>query len=70
MDQDEFLTIAEMTWVADPAFSVRKEVKKHDISDWYLVITNVTPKHAGLYECQITASAGYFKHVQLNVVGG
>ncbi|XP_025077523.1 zwei Ig domain protein zig-8-like isoform X2 [Pomacea canaliculata] len=69
VDQDEFLTIAEMTWVADPAFSVRKEVKKHDISDWYLVITNVTPKHAGLYECQITASAGYFKHVQLNVVG-
>ncbi|KAK7477679.1 hypothetical protein BaRGS_00031063, partial [Batillaria attramentaria] len=69
VDEDEFLTIAELVWTDDSSYHVENALLKDDVSEWNLVIVKVRPQHAGMYECQITASAGYFKHIQLNVVG-
>ena len=69
VDGDEFLTIGDLVWADKSVFSVTHVVQKGDVSDWNLVIQKVKATHAGLYECQITATAGYFRHIQLNVVG-
>ncbi|XP_070205674.1 kin of IRRE-like protein 2 [Littorina saxatilis] len=69
VDGDEFLTIADLSWAEDTAFSVQNEKLKGDVSEWNLVIDKVTPLHAGMYECQITARGGYIRHIRLNVVG-
>lgn len=69
-EDDDFLTIGEMTWTADKEeFYVKQELLKNDVSNWNLVINKVKPVHAGMYECQITSNVGFFRHVQLNVVG-
>ena len=71
MDVDEFLAIGEFLLVDDlrQAFSVKRANRGRDISDWNLTIYRVTPPHAGVYECQITSTEGFVKHVRLNVVG-
>ena len=69
VDGDEFLAIGDLIWAEEKTFAVHHQLQKGDISEWNLVIYKVMPHHAGMYECQITATAGYFKHIQLNVVG-
>ncbi|KAK6179596.1 hypothetical protein SNE40_011917 [Patella caerulea] len=39
------------------------------VSDWNLLIKNVKPSDAGLYECKITATTILKRTVQLNVIG-
>lgn len=63
---DDFaLTYGEMVFVSDPDFSI-DHLPLRD--EWNLVISNVQPKHAGLYECQISTKEDLRKYVQLNVL--
>lgn len=40
-----------------------------DSSTWDLLIKNVKPHHAGVYECQVTANHLIAQYVTLNVIG-
>ncbi|XP_060566299.1 immunoglobulin superfamily DCC subclass member 3-like isoform X5 [Ruditapes philippinarum] len=59
------LTYGEMVFVSDPDFDV-DHLPHRD--EWNLIISNVQPLHAGLYECQISTKEDLRKYVQLNVL--
>ena len=61
------LTIGTMTFVDDPRFEVA-HIDESD--DWNLMISNVTTKDTGAYECQISATDRELrKEVYLHVKG-
>ena len=66
VDNEHVLTFGELVWVSDEDISV-DHLQHRD--EWNLVISNVQPHHAGLYECQISTKEDLRKYVQLNVKG-
>ncbi|XP_041373041.1 leucine-rich repeats and immunoglobulin-like domains protein 1 isoform X2 [Gigantopelta aegis] len=69
MGEDHFLTIGTFTWVRDKRFIVEHKMHENHISDWNLLIRNVTKEYSGIYECQITTAKKISRHIHLNVVG-
>ncbi|ESO88169.1 hypothetical protein LOTGIDRAFT_165912 [Lottia gigantea] len=67
--EDFFTTIGRLTWVKKDNIMIGYNQKTPEISDWNLLIKNVKPEDAGLYECQITATEIMKRTVQLNVIG-
>ena len=60
------ITIGEYVFDSDPSYSV---LHSHHSSEWHLLIRNVQKRHAGIYECQISASVDLRRNVTLTVVG-
>lgn len=58
-----------MTFSQDDEMSVDHSQLTRDSSTWDLLIKNVKPHHAGVYECQVTANHLIAQYVTLNVVG-
>ena len=69
VDTDKFLTIGEIPWSPEDDLEVHHVQHNEDLDDWTLILPKVKKTDAGLYECQLTASAGFHTLVQLNVVG-
>ncbi|XP_048259729.1 hemicentin-2-like isoform X1 [Haliotis rufescens] len=69
VDKGHMTTIGTMTWVKDRSITVDHIEKSEEVSDWNLMIKNVQPLHAGMYECQITTPEKLRRKVQLNVFG-
>ncbi|KAK3770501.1 hypothetical protein RRG08_004212 [Elysia crispata] len=69
VDSDKFLTIGENPWSPEDDLEVQHVHHTEELSDWTLVLRKVKKSDAGLYECQLTASAGFHTFVRLNVVG-
>ncbi|KAK6188503.1 hypothetical protein SNE40_004666 [Patella caerulea] len=69
VEEDEYLTVGKTTWKADEALRINHEYKDNEVTSWDLRIVKVRPDHAGVYECQITSTTEYLRHVVLNVVG-
>lgn len=69
VDKGYMTTIGTMTWVKDRSITVDHIEKSEEVSDWNLMIKNVQPLHAGMYECQITTPEKLRRKVQLNVFG-
>ncbi|XP_050403469.1 uncharacterized protein LOC126819470 isoform X2 [Patella vulgata] len=68
--EDFFTTIGRLTWVKNDNIMVEHIQKTPEtVSDWNLLIKNVKPSDAGLYECKITATTILKRTVQLNVIG-
>lgn len=62
------LTIGQTTFVPAGDISVDYNKLSDTTSQWNLMIKNVKPKHAGVYECQISSKVIYTHHVALNVL--
>lgn len=62
---EHVLTFGNMVFVDDPDISVDHMPHR---DEWNLVISNVQPHHAGVYECQISTKEDLRKYVQLNVL--
>ena len=63
------LTIGEMSFSQDDEMSIDHSQITKSSSTWDLLIKNVKPRHAGMYECQISANHLIAHYVTLNVVG-
>lgn len=59
------LTVGTFTFISDKSYSVHRQSEKNE---WNLIIKNVQPKHAGLYECHISTKDEQKFNVFLNVV--
>lgn len=59
------LTVGTFTFISDKSYSVHRNTEKNE---WNLIIKNVQPKHAGLYECHISTKEEQKFNVFLNVV--
>ncbi|CAI9731002.1 hemicentin-2 isoform X2 [Octopus vulgaris] len=57
------LTIGAYTFIEDPSLTVERSGQ----TQWNLLIKNVQPHHAGLYECQVSAQEKLIHIVQLRV---
>lgn len=69
MKEEYPLTIGDMTFFQDEEMSVDHSRLTRDSSSWDLLIKNVKPHHAGVYECQVTANYLIAHYVTLNVIG-
>lgn len=58
-----------MTFSQNDEMSVDHSQLTRDSSSWDLLIKNVKPRHAGIYECQVTANHLIAHYVTLNVIG-
>ncbi|KAH3741662.1 hypothetical protein DPMN_048387 [Dreissena polymorpha] len=67
-NEDYPLTIGEMSFSQDDEMSIDHSQITKTSSTWDLLIKNVKPKHAGMYECQISANHLIAHYVSLNVV--
>lgn len=62
------LTIGIKTFTPAREISINHAVISPTESKWNLLIKNVQPKHAGVYECQISSTGIYAHYVALNVL--
>ncbi|XP_052828029.1 uncharacterized protein LOC106868246 [Octopus bimaculoides] len=60
------ITVGTFTFISDKSYSIQRQIEKNE---WNLVIKNVQPKHAGLYECHISSKEKQKFNVYLNVIG-
>ena len=68
--QDVPLTIGEMRFAPEATeLSIDHSKMSLSSSTWDLLIKNVQFKHAGVYECQVTANHRIAQNVILNVLG-
>ncbi|KAH3741669.1 obscurin-like isoform X2 [Dreissena polymorpha] len=67
-NDDYPLTIGEMSFSQDDEMSIDHSQITKTSSTWDLLIKNVKPRHAGMYECQISANHLIAHYVTLNVV--
>lgn len=58
------LTIGVYTFIEDPSLTIERNERRNQ---WNLLIRNVQPHHAGLYECQVSAQEKLIHIVQLRV---
>lgn len=65
VNENHVLTYGEMVFVGDPDISIEHLPHREE---WNLIIKNVQPEHAGLYECQISTKEDLRKYVQLNIL--
>ena len=63
------LTIGPTTFTPAGDISVAYNKLSDTVSQWNLMIKNVRPRHAGVYECQISSRGIYTHYVALNVLG-
>ena len=63
------LTIGTAVFSPSQDISVDHAPLANKQSKWNLLIKNVQMKHAGVYECQISATGIYTHYVALNVLG-
>lgn len=66
--QENPLTIGEKTFTPEKEISVAHEQISTSESKWNLLIKNVQPHHAGVYECAISSIGTYTHYVALNVL--
>lgn len=59
------LTVGKLIFVSDPEYSIQHIPYK---DEWNLIIDKIKPKHAGIYECQISTKENFNRNVQLNVI--
>lgn len=57
------LTVGTEQFADDPHITV-----SHRVNNWNLVIKNVQPRHAGVYECQVSSVHQLIRHIMLRVV--
>lgn len=62
------LTLGTATFTPASEYSVNHAQISPVESKWNLLIKNVQPKHAGVYECQISSTGIYTHYVALNVL--
>lgn len=62
------LTIGPTTFTPAGDISVAYNKLSDTVSQWNLMIKNVRPRHAGVYECQISSRGIYTHYVALNVL--
>lgn len=58
------LTVGREKFADDPYIGV-----SHQATNWNLIIRNVQPRHAGVYECQVSSVHQLIRHIMLRVVG-
>ena len=58
-----------MTFSPDDEMSIVHSELSRSSSTWDLHIKEVKPKHAGVYECQVSANHLIAQYVSLNVIG-
>ena len=63
------LTIGEDIFTPDKSISIFHEEIDEMETHWDLWINEVQPKHAGIYECSISATDNYTLNITLNVLG-
>ncbi|GFS23758.1 vascular endothelial growth factor receptor 1 [Elysia marginata] len=63
-----FLSVGDMAWVKDPNLEMEFRELTPEVSEWNLVIRNVTPADQGIYECKISDKNELFRHVRLRVI--
>ena len=63
------LTVGRVVFDSEEDLSVEFNDEHNGITEWNLVIKRVQPRHAGTYECQISAKKIYTHHVYLHVLG-
>ncbi|XP_052795591.1 uncharacterized protein LOC128228352 isoform X7 [Mya arenaria] len=68
MNEDFPLTIGKVTFSQVDDMSVQHTELTATTSAWDLLIKNVKPSHAGLYECQVSANHLIAQYVTLNVI--
>jgi len=66
--QENPLTIGERTFTPEKEISVAHEKISSSESKWNLLIKNVQPHHAGVYECGISSTGTFTHYVALNVL--
>lgn len=66
--EDYPLTIGQFTFSSSDEMSVDHTRLSPTSSTWDLLIKNVKPHHAGVYECQVSANHLIAQYVTLNVV--
>lgn len=64
-----FLTVGTFTWVRGNNVMVEHRQEPGYISQWNLLIKQVTQQDAGVYECQITAKDKIVRFVSLEITG-
>ncbi|CAI9731067.1 protogenin A-like isoform X6 [Octopus vulgaris] len=57
------LTVGREKFADDPYIGV-----SHQATNWNLIIKNVQPRHAGVYECQVSSVHQLIRHIMLRVV--
>eukprot|EP00106_Octopus_bimaculoides_P003891 XP_014771333.1 PREDICTED: protogenin A-like isoform X2 [Octopus bimaculoides] len=57
------LTVGREKFADDPYIGV-----SHQATNWNLIIRNVQPRHAGVYECQVSSVHQLIRHIMLRVV--
>ena len=62
------LTIGTTTFTPAGDISVDYDELSDSRTQWNLMIKNVRPRHAGVYECQISSKGTYTHYVALNVL--
>lgn len=66
---DDFpLTIGEMTFSEADDMTISHAKLSRSSSTWDLMIKDVKPQHAGVYECQVSANHLIAQYVSLNVI--
>lgn len=68
MNMDYPLTIGEMTFSPDDEMSIDHSSLTMTSSTWDLLIKSAKPRHAGVYECQVSANHLIAQYITLNVV--
>lgn len=68
LSEDFPLTIGQMTFSPDDEMSIVHSELSRSSSTWDLHIKEVKPKHAGVYECQVSANHLIAQYVSLNVI--
>ncbi|GFN83484.1 Down syndrome cell adhesion molecule [Plakobranchus ocellatus] len=63
-----FLSVGDLPWVKDPNLLVEFRELTPEVTEWNLIIKNVTPAHEGTYECKISDKNELFRHIHLKVV--
>ncbi|XP_041365546.1 lachesin-like isoform X2 [Gigantopelta aegis] len=62
------ITIGEYVFVPDSRFYLRRPRTQLASPEWNLHIRDVQMKHAGVYECQISAKEDIVRYITLNVI--
>ena len=69
MSEDFPLTIGQMTFSPEDEMTIDHSKLSRTSSTWDLLIKDVKPHHAGVYECQVSAAHLIAQYVTLHVIG-
>ncbi|KAK3597020.1 hypothetical protein CHS0354_014908 [Potamilus streckersoni] len=64
-NEPHVLTVGKFVFVDDPSYAIDHVSHRQE---WNLIIVKVKPRHAGVYECQVSTKEDLRRLIQLNVI--